>query len=65
VAAHLAKDKAPDATDIAHDFKIRLRNLYMEEFGGEYKEMQPNRLSGWACYVAAVGVSAHLEPDRE
>ena len=32
-------------------------DTYMAEFGGEDEEMQPHRLLGWACYIAAV------EPD--
>lgn len=32
-------------------------DTYMAEFGGEYQDMQPHRLLGWACYIAAV------EPD--
>ena len=32
-------------------------DTYMAEFGGEGEEMQPHRLVGWACYIAAV------EPD--
>jgi hypothetical protein len=32
-------------------------DTYMAQFGGETEEMQPKRLLGWACYIAAV------EPD--
>ncbi len=32
-------------------------DTYMAEFGGEDEEMEPDRLLGWACYIAAV------EPD--
>ena len=32
-------------------------DTYMAEFGGADEEMQPHRLLGWACYIAAV------EPD--
>ena len=32
-------------------------DTYMAEFGGEGEGMQPHRLVGWACYIAAV------EPD--
>jgi RNA-directed DNA polymerase len=32
-------------------------DTYMAEFRGEYEEMHPRRLLGWACYIAAV------EPD--
>jgi RNA-directed DNA polymerase len=32
-------------------------DTYMADFGGEGEEMQPHRLLGWACYIAAV------EPD--
>lgn len=42
---------------ILHIIKKFGYDTYMAEFGGEGEEMQPHRLTGWACYIAAV------EPD--
>ena len=42
---------------ILHIIKKFGYDTYMAEFGGEGEEMQPHRLRGWACYIAAV------EPD--